>query len=268
MRHSTRIALVLLIAAVAGHGSVTAAADTAADIEQRMKTALEPTQPSLRKLTITTSSPFKSDGARFVAAQARKRTPDGARVLTLLLAPEGPRGIAWLIQEQKDQTVQWLWTPVVGRVRKLVPLPGYEAFVESDFTYADLGLVDSKATYTLLGDDTLDGRKTHKLQAVPASTWYYSRVVIWVDADSHLPIRREFYDPAGQLWKVETLRFTDIQGVPTVLHRRMENVQDKTSTDIEVNSVQYGADIPDSLFDVGQLPKVAGAPIWGKLGGN
>ncbi len=263
MRHSLGIALALVVSAFAQ----ASAADTAADIVKEMKAALEPERPSLRKLTITTNSPFKNDSTRFVAAQARKRTPAGERVVTVLLAPDGPRGIAWLIQEGKDQTVQWLWTPVVGRVRKLFPLPGYEAFVESDFTYSDLGLVDLNATPTLLGDDTLNGRKTHRVQVVPASNWYYSRIVSWVDADSHFPLKREFYDSAGQLWKVETFdRVTDIQGMPTVLHFRMENLQEKVSTDIEVTGVQYGTDVPDSLFEVGQLPKTAAAPIWGTLG--
>ncbi len=238
-----------------------------ADLVARMKAVLEPEQASLRTLTISTTSPLRSQTTRVVAGQARKRTAEGERVVTVMLGQDGPRGISWLIQETPQQTTQWLWLPVVGRVRKLIPLPGYESFVGSDFTFADLGLVDLHSTYSLLGEDTVGGRKVYRIQAVPASTWFYSRIVTTVDAVTGFPLMRDYYDPANQRWKVETFdRIAEVQGVPTVLHQRMENLQEKGSTDLEVSGVQYGAAVPDALFAVDQLPRAAASPLWATLG--
>jgi len=265
---ATRVALALALGAALAQPAASAAGTPAvADLVSRMKAVLEPAQPSLRKLTIRTSSPWKGEYQQFVAGQARKRGAAGARVVTVLLAPADQRGTGWLVQESPQETLQWLWVPYVSRVRKLYPLPGYEAFLESDFTYADLGLVDMHAKYTLLGEETLGDKTVYRVQAVPAEQWYYSRIVSWMDAASGFPLKREFYASGGDLWKVETFdQVTEIQGVPTVLRRRMDNIQEKTTTEITVSSVRYGADIPDSLFEVGQLPTTSSAPIWSSVG--
>src|SRR5437660_1757457 len=87
-------------------------------------------------------------------------------------------------------------------------------------------------------------------QAVePAQRWYYTRIVTTVAADSFLPIERQFYDPANQLWKVERFQgVSTINGVPTVLTLSMDDVQAKSRTTITVTDLKYGARIPEALL--------------------
>jgi uncharacterized protein len=244
------VLLCLLIAARAS-----AAPPEVKTLVQNMRAVVWPAQPSLRKLTITIEAEH-GEPTQWVADQARKRAADGGRMLTVLQAPQAMRGISWLVQEGPQQTVQWVWVPAVGRVRQLVPVDGQEAFLGSDFTYADLGVVDLHSSYKLLGGTSHDGVRAYEIEEVPSSRWYYARIVTWIAADSGFPLERQFYDPANRLWKVEHFeQVTAIDGVQTVLRRRMEDRQTGGSTVIDVSDVRYGADLPDSLFDPAHLPK-------------
>jgi Outer membrane lipoprotein-sorting protein len=227
---------------------------------EKMRAVVWPAQPSARKLTITVTAQ-QGDSTRWVAGQARKRSAGGGRMLTVVLSPEGVRGTAWLLQEGSPETVQWVWEPFIRRVRKLIPVEGHQAFLSSDFTYADLGMVDLHSSFKLLGEEQKNGVRAYKIEEVPRSNWYYSRIVDWVDASSSFPLERDFYDPSNTLWKVETFeQVTAVDGVPTVLKRRMEDRQAGGNTVIDTSEVRYGADVPDSLFDSSKLPQ---AIDWG-----
>jgi hypothetical protein len=251
--------------------SAPASAATPPDVGKlvrRMKVALEPARPSVRKLTITISAQ-DGEATRWVVGQARKQLKDGSRILTVILAPPDQKGTAFLMLEGRSGTSgveQAVYIPAVRRVRTLLPVEGFRAFLESDFTLADLGFVSLRATYRLLGVESHKGVRAYKIQEVPGASqakWYYSRIVTWIAADSSLPLERDFYDPSGTLWKVETFeQVTDINGIPTILRLRMEDREEKQSSEINVSEVRYDVDLPDNLFERTNLPRAAAAPLW------
>jgi len=198
------------------------------------------------------------------AGQARKKLRDGQRILTVMLAPQSERGIALLVQErEKKSDVQWFYLPAVRRVRELVPADAYQAFLDSDFSYADLGFVTQDARYKVVGSETRDGVATTKVEGIPREQWYYSRFVIWIANDTSLPVREEFYDPSGSLWKVETWgQVTRIDGTPVPLNVRMEDTRQGGSTELRVSDVLWDRDLPDDLFDPGKLPEAASSSVW------
>jgi hypothetical protein len=235
------------------------------EIIRQMKAALEPSKPSIRTMDLT----FDDQGSktRFGLAQARKTLPDGDRALTVLLEPDDARGIAYLTsQPRSGEAFEWLYVPVVRRTRKLVPAENYQSFLDTDFTYGDLGLLPLDTTNKLLATEQIEGKKAYKVESIPTSTvktWYYSRTMTWIDAETLLPIRREFMSPAGDLFKVETFgAVTRVDGVPTPLQIRIEDVRGKTSSTLDVTSISYDADVPDSLFEPAKLRAVADATLW------
>jgi Outer membrane lipoprotein-sorting protein len=264
MAVSTRIVLASVALSALLTAPAAAKPPPVQELVAKTRAAVWPAQPSVRQLTVKVTTPqFGGEVTESIARQARKKAADGGRMLTVVQSPAGAQGMAWLIQEGPKQSTQWVWDPVFRRVRTLIPLEGYEVFLSSDFTYADLGLVDLHSTYKLLGEEQHDGVRAYKVQEVPRSQWYYTRIVTWIAIDSSLPLERQFYDPANQLWKVERYdQVTEINGIPTVLHRRMEDRQTGTSTDINVSEVRYGIDIPDALFDPAKLPQAAASPAW------
>jgi hypothetical protein len=239
-----------------------AAAPDAAEIIEKMRAAVWPDRPSVRKLMITITA---DDGAatRVMAGQARKRIGGKERMVTVVLAPADARGTAWLV-EDADPPVQWVYAPATRRVREIVPASGYETFFGSDFTFADVGLIDRTAAPTFRGETTKDGVAVWTVEQVPGAQWYYGKIVTDVAQEGALPLERKFYAPSGELWKVEHFRnVTRIDGVPTVLKFVMEDQRQGGRSEIDVAGVRYDVDVPDALLEPRELPRAAVSPLWG-----
>ena len=231
----------------------------------QMKEAFEPTRPSTRKIIISVSDMGQT--LQFVGRVARKQLADGRRQVIVMMEPQDVRGTAMLIAEPKDpskQSVLWIYSPYIRRVRKLVPIDAYDHFLDTDFTYADLGYVRLHDRYKMLGAADVKGVKAYKVEEkIPQEEWYYSRVVTYIAAGNKLPLQRDYFDPSGSLWKTEVFDgITDIDGSPTVLHVLMKDVQAQTSTDLAVSEVRYDVDVPDSIFDPMKMGQLADHPLW------
>jgi hypothetical protein len=230
-----------------------APADATAAV-RAMKAALEPGRPSIRTWTIRVGGKHGA-GREMIAMQARKRTANGNRVLTVVLSPESARGTAFLVAE--EPAARWVYVPAIDRVRQIVPVRSDEAFLQTDYTYADLGFVDTASDYRLLGSEDVDGVAARRIEKRPKVPLEYSRIVTWIAADTHLPIKLEYYDRADRLWKRERREYQPVGGIPTVSRMVMEDVQTGDGTEIRVSDVRYDTDIPDALFDPANLPEAA-----------
>jgi len=263
MRETLAALLVVFTVASAG-----AAAPDVKALVTKMKAALEPSKAGARRLTLTLSQ--QGETTQVTIGEARKNLGNSGRILLAVLppAPVGAAGTAYLVQEGgPGQDTEWFYLPYVRRVRKLVSPEAYSAFLNSDFTYADLGFVDTGATYTFLGEGTEGGKKTYKIQAVPKQTWYYSRWVTTIDAETSMPIMREIYDPANQLWKRQRWEpSTVVDGVTVPSAVSMEDVQAKSRSDIRMTGADFDVSLPDTLFDPDQLPAASAAPVWATVG--
>src|SRR5437667_9260141 len=240
---------------------------TAAKLAQRMKVALEPARPSIRKMSVVISAQ-DGEATRWSVGQARKHFKDGNRTVTVILEPADQRGTAFLMREPdgRSDLEQWVYIPVVRRVRRILPVESFQAFLGSDFTLADLGFVDLRATYKLLGTEDRSGSRAYKIQEVPLAPhakWYYSRIVTWIAVDSSLPIERDFYDPSNTLWKLERFeKASDVDGVATPFRVRMEDREEGGSTELTIKDIRYDVEVPDALFDPTRLREASQASLW------
>jgi len=253
-----------LVASTAG-----AAGPDAKALVAKMKDAFEPAKSSARTVTLTVTN--EGTSSQVVLGQARTTSGGGKQVLTVVLAPAELRGMAYLIQEQPQGPNDKIWTyiPAIGRVRTLVSPEAYSAFLNSDYTYSDLGFVSLKSKYGAVKEETVNGAKAYSVETIPPSSWYYARIVSTIAADTSLPIERKFYDPANALWKDEKFENTAvIDGVPTVMKSTMDDVQAKSRSTLEVSDVRYNVDIPAELLEPKGLPKAAASPLWSSLKGG
>jgi hypothetical protein len=241
-------------------------------ILQQTKDASDPPRPSTRTITITVDN--LGEAQKFIARQARKKMADGKRMTTVLMEPEGLRGMAYLVFEPTDKskpTIMWMYLPFVRRVRKLIAVDNYEHFLGTDFTYSDLGFsfMRSRVSYRLLGVEPHAGTTAYKVEEkfLPGQL-YYSRIVTWIAKDTMLPLERDYYDPTGTLWKRETFdSVATINGMPTVMHVQMKDLDANTSSDLNVSELQYDVELPDTLFDPDRLPRLTDKAEWSPAGG-
>jgi hypothetical protein len=125
-----------------------------------------------------------------------------------------------------------------------------ESFLGTDFNYEDLGLqsLDFQSQSIGGGKDS-EGRDCYQLESVPQSGWWYGRIVRCVDRKTYLPLRTEYYDRTGVLWKIRTLEgVKTIHSHPTATHHDA-TVPTKTSTRITLRNVAYDTGLADVLFE-------------------
>ena len=265
------IALVLLAGAAVAETPKEIATESPSGMSclVNMKNVLEPVEPTLRRVVLTSVTKVGKD--EVIMGQAFKKFPDGRRMILTILAPEGLKGMTNLYWEQDNQVMIWTYSPAVRRIRKLEGGIGPEdTFLKTDFTYSDIGLIPLPKVCMLLEQSEHMGIKAYKVEEkvnkAQADTQGYSRIVTWVGVDSLLPLQRDYYDFAGRLWK--SLFFKEVLNVnhkSTPLLIQMKNVQTGTYTNFKITALIDNAHLPDELFVPAKLANTSSSPLWEKL---
>ena len=229
-------------------------------ILKKMKEVFEPAATTTRMVTFTLRD---KDGlpTQWIAQEARKELPNGKRSLLVMIEPTQVAGTARLISEQEGRTTaMFLYIPATNRIRKLYPIHAHDTFLNTDFTFSDLGFVDIRGENRVLGKEQFKGTLTYRVETKPKDSWYYSRIETWIDSETYLPVQRDFYDRAERLWK--TMYFENvltIDGIPTPTVVRMVDHENGTSTEYKTSDVCYGTNVPDEVFKLSELPNALSA---------
>lgn len=265
---SAALAILLLVACTAWAAAQEPPSNPdAVTIVTRMRQALAPPVPSVRMMTLTVR-PRQGSQSHLRLAQARATIDGSNRMLTVVLMPHSQApGIALLDEETSSNTaVEQIYLPAEHRVQQFTPLHGWQPFFGSDFTYQDFSFFRSSAHPKLAGTELHDGVKAYRLEEIPPKNPTYSKIVTWVVVSSGLPLERDYYDVSDKLYKVEAYeKIVPIQGIPTITKTVMRNVQQDSSSELDVTSIKYHEQAPQKLFDPAYLPKVTSDQFWQKL---
>jgi len=181
----------------------------------------------------------------------RRNEPD-TRVRLVLDSPADLRGIEVLTRPTSEGVSSTrIYLPSLRRVRDLVADMRGESFLGTDFNYEDLGFQQLEyAQYSLRDTPTSGDQNCHWVDAVPQRGWWYGRISSCIDRKTFLPLRTEYYDRSGELWKIRTLEgIQKIKARPTPTVITMQTVPAGTSTRITLTQVQYDAGLGDVLFE-------------------
>jgi hypothetical protein len=111
-----------------------------------------------------------------------------SRAILKFTAPPEVKGVALLIVNHPDRASdQWMWTPAIGRDRRIALQDRSTRFFGTDFSFEDLEERDvNQYEYQLLGEETVDGASCWKIQSVPKErkSSQYTRSVVWIRKDN------------------------------------------------------------------------------------
>ncbi|MBI4824552.1 MAG: outer membrane lipoprotein-sorting protein [Nitrospirae bacterium] len=158
----------------------------------------------------------------------------------------------------KKDDDRWLFVPSINMVRRIAAQDKLSSFVGSDFTYEDISGRDIEDdTHALVKEEKLGDKNCYVIKSTPKTADVdYSYKLSWVDKASYLPVKEEYYDRKGELYKVFTAdEIKDIKGFPTVTKRTMKNLQSGHTTTVAYLKVDYDIGIEDSLFSERYLRK-------------
>lgn len=146
---------------------------------------------------------------------------------------------------------RWLYVPAINMVRRIAARDKYSSFVGSDFTYEDVsGRNLEDDTHALVKEEKAGGKDCYVIKSTPkAQDVDYSYKLSWIDKAASLPLKEEYYDRRGELYKVFSAdEVKDVKGLPTVTKRTMKNLQSGHRTEVSYTKADYNIGIEDSLF--------------------
>ena len=167
--------------------------------------------------------------------------------------PADVEGMTFMVYKYplKDDD-RWLFMPALDLVKRIAANDKRSSFVGSDFTYEDVSGRDlSEDEFSVLKEEKLGDKECYVLKSVPKNpkSADYSYKLSWVDKTTFLPLKEEYYDIRGELYKVFTAEeVQEVAGFPTITKRKMENVKNKHQTLVTYNQVEYNLGIEPDLF--------------------
>ena len=220
------------------------------EIIQRVNDLLnQETCKATMKMTIqTTSGQLRT----FVYESYSKNK--GEKNLMIYQSPVRVKDQAILMLNNADDI--WSYFPKTGRIRKLATHAKRQKLEGSDFTYEDMGAGETFITdfdAVLIGEEKKEKHNCYKVDMIrkKQAASSYSRIMIWVDKQTFVPIVINYYDdddPNRLLKQMIQSDIREIDGVPTAMKAVMTNQEDLTETVIEFTEIQYNIPLDDDLF--------------------
>ncbi|WP_339936905.1 outer membrane lipoprotein-sorting protein [Undibacterium luofuense] len=180
-------------------------------------------------------------------------------------APADIKGTASLLIERSGaDDDMWIYLPALGKVRRLSASNKKDAFVGTDFSYADvIGYKVDEWKHKLLREENVDGVAHYVIESLPetaqiTSQTGYSRRISWVRKDNFVASKGEAYDAGGQLLKKfvqSDIRAAGSNGKWQAMLSEAENVQTGHKTSIRLQEFKADQNVAESLFSARELEK-------------
>ncbi len=146
---------------------------------------------------------------------------------------------------------RWLFIPAINMTKRIAARDKTSSFVGSDFTYEDVSGRDIEDdTHAMVTEEKFSGQDSFVIKSTPkAGDMDYSYKLSWINKNNFLPLKEEYYDRNGELYRVFTAdEVKDIKGFPTITKRTMKNIQSGHRTETAFIKVDYNTGIEDKLF--------------------
>lgn len=160
---------------------------------------------------------------------------------------------------------QWLYLPELKKVKRIASSDKDNAFMGSDFSYADMTKrVLDEWQYTLLKEVEVRGFPCWLIEALPANEtiakrYGYTKSVLCVRQDNFVVARAIHWLREGNKMKYQdNVKIEEIDGIWVVTHIKVKTVRNQKvlhRTEFFQRNIRFGQDIDESLFVTRRLEK-------------
>ncbi len=173
--------------------------------------------------------------------------------LIRFLSPKDIAGTAFLaIAYHQGKEEQFLYLPALKRTRRIAGSFRFHRFVNSDFFYEDMERhYPPKYHHKLLGEEVFQKTSCWVVKSWPKKKKdsIYSYWIQWITKEGYLPVRVDYYDRKGKLWKrFSSSRWEKIQGYWTILDSQMEDLKKGHKTVLKIKKIIYDQGLEPKLF--------------------
>ncbi len=218
--------------------TVALADETAAEISKksRERGALNMVGLTAELKLVTTGADGKSKEQ--VLTSTSKTINGKSHALARFSQPAGVSGVAVLTiageQGQGDDVS--LYLPKLKRVRKVARSDRGKSFMDTDFSYADIGSNGARdEDVKRLADDKVEGRDCYVLEGKGDETSPYGTVKMFIDKQTSVPMKVEYADKDGKPYKrYRTVKLKQFKDRVLAAESVMENLQTNSKTQMTV----------------------------------
>ncbi len=172
-------------------------------------------------------------------------------------APPEVKGVALLVVNHSDRASdQWMWTPAIGRERRIALQDRSTRFFGTDFSFEDLEERDlGQFDFKLLGEDDVSGAKCWRIESKPRQTRasQYTFSTMWIRQDNYLPAQLDNYVKDQVVRRLKYFDIERIQGVWTARSLEMSDLRRKSRTLLKLDKLEYNLPMKEEDFTVQAL---------------
>jgi len=168
------------------------------------------------------------------------------------LAPAEVKGVALLVVNHEDRSSdQWMWTPAIGRERRIALQDRSTRFFGTDFSFEDLEERDlNQFEYRLIGEESIDGAACWKLESKPRQTKIsqYTHSYVWIRKDNYAVAQIENYKKTVMVRRAKYSEIRRVQNVWTAHSIEMVDVSRNSRTILGIEKLEYNVPMKDDDF--------------------
>ena len=169
--------------------------------------------------------------------------------LVVFSQPSDVRNTVFLVEKHVDRDDdRWLYLPGLDLVKRISAGDKRTSFVGAHYFYEDVsGRRPSDDTHELV--EASDEFYVLRHEPKDPQSVEFSSYVTWIDRQTFLPMKIEYTNPAGDIYRrVEVFEVAEFGGHPTVTTSRVSDLLTGGKTDMQFRYIKYDVGLPDSVF--------------------
>jgi outer membrane lipoprotein-sorting protein len=171
--------------------------------------------------------------------------------------PPEVKGVALLVINHPDRSSdQWMWTPAIGRDRRIAQQDRSTRFFGTDFSFEDLAERDvGQFDFSMEGEELIDGAPCWRIESKPkqSKSSQYTSSRVWIRKDNYVPVQYENYARDKLVRRLVEKDIQQIQGIWTARQLEMTDLGRKSRTILKLENVRYNVPMKDNDFTVQAL---------------
>jgi len=166
-------------------------------------------------------------------------------------APADVKGVALLIVNHPDRASdQWMWTPSIGRDRRIALQDRSTRFFGTDFSFEDLEERDvDQFDFKLLADEGA----AWKIESKPRKKSQYAYSYFWIKKDNYTFVKVEAYDSKGLVRVIDYKDYKQSAGIWTAHTTEVFDMRRNSRTILKYGKLEYNLPFKDDEFTLQAL---------------
>lgn len=171
--------------------------------------------------------------------------------------PAEVKGVALLVINHPDRASdQWMWTPAIGRDRRIALQDRSTRFFGTDFSFEDMEERDvNQYDFKLTGEEAIDGAPCWRIEARPreSKTSQYTLSRMWIRKDHYVAAQYESLIKEQVVRRLHQTDFESVQGIWTAKTLEMTDLRRNSRTVLRLDKLEYNVPMKDGDFTVQAL---------------